>query len=122
MNKLLTIMAMAVVAGALLWSGDAWANDNPWDLAIGRVTEAFQYSRQIIFIVGGFGLVALAFFAIFGKIQWKWFAALCIGLGIVAIAGYIIQYVTESGAPNEAVRYGARKVQSTMDNANPNYK
>ena len=96
MNKLFSIMAMALVAGVMLWAGDAFASSSgtAWEVAFGKVAEAFQYSRKMIFIVGGFGLIVLAFFAIFGKLNWKWFAALCVGLGIVAIAGLIIDYVT----------------------------
>jgi len=96
MKKLFSILALALVAGIMLWSGDAVAagTDNAWSIAIRKVVDAFQYSRKMIFIIGGFGLIVLAFFAIFGKINWKWFAALCVGLGIVAIAGLIIDYVT----------------------------
>ena len=97
MNKLFSIMAMALVAGVMLWAGDAFAtssSETAWGIAFTKVSEAFQYSRKMIFIVGGFGLIVLAFFAIFGKLNWKWFAALCVGLGIVAIAGLIIDYVT----------------------------
>ena len=97
MNKLFSIMAMALVAGVMLWAGDAFASsdaNSAWNTAFNKVSEAFQYSRKMIFIVGGFGLIVLAFFAIFGKLNWKWFAALCVGLGIVAIAGLIIDYVT----------------------------
>ncbi len=93
MNKLFSILAVALIAGVMLWAGDAFAGE-AWNVAINKVTEAFQYSRKMIFIIGGFGLIVLAFFAIFGKINWKWFAALCVGLGIVAIAGLIIDYVT----------------------------
>ena len=94
MNKLFSIMAMALVAGVMLWAGDAFAGNSAWTIAFDKVSEAFQYSRKMIFIVGGFGLIVLAFFAIFGKLNWKWFAALCVGLAIVAIAGLIIDYVT----------------------------
>ena len=94
MNKLFSIMAMALVAGVMLWAGDAFAGNSAWTIAFDKVSEAFQYSRKMIFIVGGFGLIVLAFFAIFGKLNWKWFAALCVGLAIVAIAGMIIDYVT----------------------------
>ena len=100
MNKLFSIMAMALVAGVMLWAGDAFAtsSETAWGIAFTKVSEAFQYSRKMIFIVGGFGLIVLAFFAIFGKLNWKWFAALCVGLGIVAIAGLIIDYVTVDAA------------------------
>jgi len=97
MKKLFSIMAFALIAGLMLWAGDAMAStgtSTAWTQVFNKVTEAFQYSRKLIFIVGGFGLIVLAFWAIFGKLQWKWFAALCVGLGIVAIAGMIIDYVT----------------------------
>ena len=102
-------MAFALIAGIMLWAGDACASStgSAWDTAFNKVTEAFQYSRKMIFIVGGFGLVVLAFWAIFGKLHWKWFAALCVGLGIVAIAGMIIDYVTVDGAANTSVQTGA---------------
>jgi len=97
MKKLFSIMAFALIAGIMLWAGDACATGDAWDVAFTKVTNTFQYSRRMIFIVGGFGLVVLAFWAIFGKLQWKWFAALCVGLAIVAIAGLIIDYVTTDG-------------------------
>ena len=46
----------------------------------GKLIQLFQNVKLIVFIVGGFGLVAVAFAAIFGKIQWKWFAGLAAGL------------------------------------------
>ena len=106
MNKLFSILAFALIAGIRLWAGDACA-DTAWGVAFNKVTEAFQNSRKMIFIIGGFGLIVLAFFAIFGKINWKWFAALCVGLGIVAIAGLVIDYVTEDPAANTSVQKGA---------------
>ena len=98
MKRLFSILAFALFAGIMLWSGNAFAGGNDvgdaWSVAFGKVTDAFQNARKMIFIVGGFGLIVLAFWAIFGKLHWKWFAALCVGLGIVAIAGLIIDYVT----------------------------
>ena len=61
-----------------------------------KLLDAFQSTRTVIFVVGGFGLVGLAVGAIFGKVNWKWFASLAIGLVIVAVAGAIITYATGS--------------------------
>ena len=103
MNRLFSIMAFALIAGVMMWAGDAFAGTgDAWDTAFNKVTEAFQKSRRMIFIIGGFGLIVLAFWAIFGKINWKWFAALCVGLGIVAIAGMIIDYVTVDSSGDTA--------------------
>lgn len=106
MKKLFSIMAFALIAGIMMWSGDAFAAGDAWSVAFDKVTQAFQNSRKMIFIIGGFGLIVLAFFAIFGKINWKWFAALCVGLGIVAIAGLVIDYVTEDPSANPGVMTG----------------
>lgn len=59
-----------------------------------KARNVFMNVKSIIFIVGGFGLVALAFFAIFGKVKWSWFAGLAVGLAILAAAGAIIEYAT----------------------------
>ena len=59
-----------------------------------KATDVFKAVKSIVFIVGGFGLVALAFFAVFGKLKWTWFASLAVGLAILAAAGAIIDYAT----------------------------
>jgi type IV secretory pathway VirB2 component (pilin) len=97
MKRLFSILAFSLIAGVIMWAGPALASTSAgavWETAFTKVTDAFQNSRKMIFIVGGFGLIVLAFFAIFGKIHWKWFAALCVGLAIVAVAGMVIDYVT----------------------------
>ena len=64
------------------------------DTAKSKATDVFKAVKSIVFIVGGFGLVALAFFAVFGKLKWTWFASLAVGLAILAAAGSIIDYAT----------------------------
>ena len=59
-----------------------------------KAITVFQAVKKIIFIVGGFGLVVLAFAAIFGKLDWKKFSMLAVGLAILAAAGSIINYAT----------------------------
>ena len=44
--------------------------------------------------VGAFGLIGIAFQAIFGKVKWTWFAGLAVGLAILAAAGAIVNYAT----------------------------
>ena len=120
MKKLFSVLAWSLVVGALCFAGSAMAgqggeSDN-WTVVFDKVTEVFQNSRKLIFIIGGFGLIGLAFAAIFGKVNWKWFAGLCVGLGIVAIAGLIVNYVTEDDAGSRDVVTGAGgDVNSTME-------
>ena len=67
-------------------------------VAAGKALDVFKATRTIVFIVGGFGLVGIACAAIFGKMQWKWFAFLAIGLAILAAAGAVVNYATTSGS------------------------
>ena len=121
MKKLFSILAWSLVIGTFCLAGSAMADGGEaenWVIVFDKVTEVFQNSRKLIFIIGGFGLIGLAFAAIFGKVQWKWFAGLCVGLGIVAIAGVIVDYVTENNAGDRAPVLGAGPaVNSTMEGA-----
>ena len=76
------------------------------NVAAGKAVQIFNHVKMIIFVVGGFGLVGIAFQAIFGKVKWTWFAGLAVGLAILAAAGAIVNYATgdkmgngASGAP-----------------------
>ncbi len=77
------------------------------DTAEQKAVEVFQSVKSIIFIVGGFGLVVLAFAAIFGKLDWKKFTMLAVGLAILAAAGAVIEYATgESGLTDSSTGFG----------------
>lgn len=93
LKKLSTLFVACFAIGLAFIAADAQAL---FQQVFDTTQVTFYNVRTVIFILGGFGLVALAFFAIFGKLQWKWFAALCVGLAIVAAAGYIIDYATGS--------------------------
>ena len=58
-----------------------------------KSTQIFKDTKTIIYIVGAFGLMVLAVGAIFGKMAWKTFAYLAIGLLLLAGAGGIIDYL-----------------------------
>ncbi len=79
-----------------------------------KLTGTFQNVRNVIFIVGGFGLVGLGFAAIFGKIKWTWLAALAAGLAIVALASQVVDYVTKD-ASDAGVTYDGSTIGSTLD-------
>lgn len=57
-----------------------------------KLGDLFRNAKTVLFVIGGFGLIALAFQAIFGKVKWPWFAALAFGLAVVAAAGAIVDY------------------------------
>ncbi len=66
----------------------------PFKDVITKGIEVFQNVRRIVFVLGGFGLMAASLGAIFGRINWKWYGGLLMGLMILAVAGAIIDYTT----------------------------
>ena len=125
MKKLFSVLAWSLIIGTFCFAGSAMAGDagesEHWTVIFDKVTEVFQNSRKLIFIIGGFGLIGLAFAAIFGKVNWKWFAGLCVGLGIVAIAGLIVDYVTQNDAGERGVVRDAGEDLSTTMAGYDNY-
>ena len=100
-NNIWTLATFALIL-ILGFAGDA-AAQTPGTSASGstimqtaqnKTVSVFSSVKTIIFIIGGFGLVGLAWAAIFGKVNWKWFAALAVGLAILAAAGSIVNYAT----------------------------
>ena len=91
------IWTICLILAFVLISGTAMAAEGQNSLMGIAKTKAgttFQNVKSIVFIVGGFGLVVLAFGAIFGKIKWSAFASLAVGLAILAAAGAIVKYAT----------------------------
>ena len=71
------------------------------DTIIRRAAHIVSGLKPIVYIFAGFGLIAFAWMAIFGKISWKWFANIAIGLFLVANMGLFIEYfVADSGHYN----------------------
>lgn len=95
-NNMWTILGM-VVLFSLVMIEPASAAESVFDTAKTKLRNLFQNAKLVVFVIGGFGLVALAFQAIFGKVKWPWFAALAFGLAVVAAAGAVINYATNTG-------------------------
>ena len=93
-SNMLSIMSMTFLF-SLVMRGDA-AAASVFGTAIDKMANLFTNAKLVIFMIGGFGLVALAFQAIFGKVKWAWFAALAFGLAVVAAAGAIINYAANT--------------------------
>lgn len=95
----LTTLFLAVFLGM---SGNAWAQGTAptgstiVETATTKVSKVFDATKTIIFVIAGFGLVGLAWAAIFKKVDFKWLAALATGLAILAAAGAIVEYATGS--------------------------
>lgn len=77
-----------------------------------KASNVFQSVKTITFIIGGFGLVGIAYQAIIGKVKWSWFAGLAVGLALLAAAGAIVEYAT--GASGYASKSGSTGLGDTF--------
>lgn len=53
----------------------------------------FEGMKKIIFAAAGFGIIAVALGGIFGVLNWKWLAAIIIGVVVIALTGGILAYM-----------------------------
>ncbi len=91
MKKLSKVLAVAGVASRMAMNNASAAD--AMDTIAKKAASVFAGVRKIVFVLGGFGLIGLAMAAIFGKIQWKWFGALAVGLSILALASTVVKYI-----------------------------
>ena len=93
-NNILALCCLVLVV-ILGLSENAWASgDSIMTDAQVKVRNVFDSVKTITYILGGFGLVGIAYSAIMGKVKWAWFAGLAVGLAILAAAGSIVEYAT----------------------------
>lgn len=100
LKKMFILCSLALVFTIVL--ADAACAKAVMQLAAEKAMTLFRNVKAIIFIVGGFGLVGIAFQAIFGKVKWSWFAGLAVGLAILACASAIVNYATGDKAGKQA--------------------
>lgn len=92
LKKMFILCSLALVFTVIFT--DASFAASVMNVATGKAVQVFNHVKIIIFVVGGFGLVGIAFQAIFGKVKWTWFAGLAVGMAILAAAGAIVNYAT----------------------------
>ena len=96
-NNICTILTLVLIF-SIVMIGDASAAETKdvFSTVGTKLSNLFKKSKFVLFLIGGFGLIALAFQAIFGKLKWAWFAALAFGLAVVAAAGGIVGYAVNN--------------------------
>ena len=95
-KNIFTLCSLALII-AMGLCGEAWADGaSLMGTAQIKTRNVFREVKTITFILGGFGLVGIAYSAILGKVKWSWFAGLAVGLAILAAAGSIVEYATGS--------------------------
>ena len=61
---------------------------------IDKGAEIFTGMRDIIYVVAGFGIIAVAVGGFFGNLNWKWLGTIVISLVVIATAGELIVLLT----------------------------
>ena len=56
--------------------------------------KIFNRLRDLIYVVAGFGVIAVAVGGFFGDLNWKWLGAIVISLVVIATAGELIVLLT----------------------------
>lgn len=83
-------------------TGSGGANDptfcgSGYGIFTGLVTTGqmiFKRLRDLIYVVAGFGIIAVAVGGFFGNLNWKWLGAIVISLVVIATAGELIVLMT----------------------------
>ena len=106
------ILAFVLISGTAMAADTGGGQGSLMDIAKTKADTTFQNVKSIVFIVGGFGLVLLAFGAIFGKIKWSAFASLAVGLAILAAAGAIVRYATGDSQATKDSYFNKLKIKA----------
>ena len=72
--------------------------------------KIFNRLRDLIYVVAGFGIIAVAVGGFFGNLNWKWLGAIVISLVVVATAGELIVLMTG------CEQFGSSLVTNTLTN------
>ncbi len=80
---------------SLLCVSDAFADSTLFSELTSKGSEIFTGMRDIIYVVSGFGIVAVAIGGFFGTFNWKWLSSIIVGLMVLATTAAWINYVTD---------------------------
>ena len=95
LKKMMALCSWVLVFTVVFASASfAAEGESVMQLALNKALLLFTNVKVIIFVVGAFGLIGIAFQAIVGKVKWTWFAGLAVGLAILAAAGAVVNYAT----------------------------
>ena len=76
--------------------------------------KIFYRLRDLIYVVAGFGIIAVSVGAFFGTLNWKWLGAIVISLLVIASAGELLVLLTG------CEQYGTDLIRDTLSNPTQN--
>ena len=101
MKKMILMATLMFVCTSLLCATNSYALFEDLAKHGGRI---FGGMKEIIYAASGFGITAIVIGAIFGNINYKWLAAILIGLFVIAgTAGLINFMVGETVVSQETI-------------------
>ena len=71
--------------------------------------KIFNRLRDLIYVVAGFGIIAVAVGGFFGNMNWKWLGAIVISLVVIASAGELVVLLTG------CEQYGSNLITNTLE-------
>lgn len=87
----------ASVSGSYASKSCSGYQKDPFKLIACKAATTLEDLRIIVYVIAGFGLIAFAFAAIFGKISFKHLSQIAIGLFLVSMTAPFIEYFVGSG-------------------------
>jgi len=74
-NNMFTLLSMVFIfTMVMMGDASAYAGDGTHSSVFGtarsKLLNLFRNAKLVVFVIGGFGLIALAFQAVFGKVKW----------------------------------------------------
>ena len=75
--------------------------------------KIFKQLRDLIYVVAGFGIIAVAVGGFFGNLNWKWLGAIIISLVVIATAGELVVLLTGCET------FGSSLITNTLTNPTP---
>ena len=105
--------AVAFVLSSILCTTDCYA---VFENLTSTGWEIFGGMRKLIFASAGFGIIAVAIGAIFGALNWKWLAAIIIGIVVIAATASLVGYLTAGTGADVSVK-GITDTLTTGDEA-----
>ena len=95
MKKFILILTALILFPSLCWAQVSGANETVFNSIVGKLLDIQHNLQAVVMVAGGFGLIAIAYEAMLGKISWKRAGALGVGLILSGMSLAVIAVLTD---------------------------